>query len=107
MTASDQTQIIDFAYLEGFAAGDMEVVLDVLALFCQQAESWAEGLDSSNPDWRAVTHTIKGAARGIGARTLGDACETAEFGATEDLPAAKAALDDAVAEIRLYRAKRS
>ncbi|HEY8617304.1 Hpt domain-containing protein [Phenylobacterium sp.] len=105
MTVESQAQVVDFAYLEGFAAGDRQVVGEVLALFCQQAEAWAAGLNDSNPDWRALVHTIKGAARGIGARALGDVCETAEFGAPDDLPPVRAALAAAVQEIEAYRAR--
>ena len=95
---------VDFSYLEGFLGGDRAVVLEVLALFRGQAPGWSEALSESNPEWRAVAHTIKGAARGIGANALGDACQTAEFGAPEDLPAVRAALAEAVAEIAAYEA---
>ena len=95
---------VDFSYLEGFLGGDRAVVLEVLALFRRQAEGWVGGLDESNPEWRAVAHTIKGAARGIGANALGDACHAAEFGTPEDLPAARAALAEAVTEIAAYEA---
>ena len=93
---------VDFGYLEGFLGGDRAVVREVLALFRNQARGWSEALSEANPEWRAVAHTIKGAARGIGANALGDACQTAEFGAPEDLPAVRAALAEAVAEIAAY-----
>jgi hypothetical protein len=95
---------VDFAYLEDFLGGDRAIALEVLGLFRQQAAAWTEGLAPANPDWRAVVHTIKGAGRGIGARALGEACETAEFGEASDLPAVRAALDAALAEIAAYEA---
>jgi hypothetical protein len=98
---------VDFGYLEGFLGGDVSIALEVLALFRQQAPVWAKGLDAGNPDWRAVVHTIKGAARGIGANALGDVCQTAEFGAVEDLPAVRVALDAAVAAITGYQAEKA
>ena len=104
--AEKSVRAVDFSYLEGFLGGDGAVVLEVLALFRQQAEGWDGGLNESNPDWRAVAHTIKGAARGIGANALGDACQTAEFGEPSDLPAVRAALAEAVAEIAAYEAER-
>ena len=61
----------------------------------------------ASSDWRAVVHTIKGAARGIGANALGDVCQTAEFGAPEDLPAVRAALDAAITEIAAYQTQRA
>ncbi|WP_374470239.1 Hpt domain-containing protein [Phenylobacterium sp.] len=103
MTAEEQAQAVDFAYLEGFVGGDAGIVLEVLALFCQQAESWQAALTPENPDWRAVAHTIKGAARGVGARALGDVCERAEFGSPDELPAVRAALAEAMSEIAAYR----
>jgi hypothetical protein len=96
---------VDFAYLEDFLGGDRAIALEVLGLFRQQEAAWAQGLVAANPDWRAVVHTIKGAARGIGARALGEACETAEFGEASDLSAVRAALDAALMEIATYEAE--
>lgn len=98
---------VDFGYLEGFLGGDQSIVLEVISLFREQAVGWEKGLDAACPDWRAVVHTIKGAARGIGANALGDVCEKAEFGAAEDLPAVRAALEAAVAEISAYLAQKA
>lgn len=96
---------VDFAYLEGFAAGDRRVVAEILDLFVQETVGWSAGLTAANPDWRAVVHTIKGSGRGIGARRLGDICEACELGGEGGLPAVSAALDQAVAAIRAYRAR--
>jgi len=95
---------LDFSYLEGFVGGEVSIVLEVLAVFCEQAPKWEAGLDPGNTDWRAVAHTVKGAARGIGANALGDLCHAAEFGAPEDLPPVRAALAAVVADIAAYRA---
>jgi HPt (histidine-containing phosphotransfer) domain-containing protein len=95
---------VDFDYLETFAAHDRQVVREVLALFREQAVAWAEGLDPEKPGWRDVVHTIKGAARGVGANALGDACDKAEYGEPSDLPAVLAALNAAVDEIEAYQA---
>ena len=97
--------MVDFGYLEGFAAGDKTVVLEVLALFRQQAEAWAKGLDPTDPGWRDVVHTIKGAARGVGANQLGDICADAEAEGPSGLPAVKAGLEAAVADIAAYQAR--
>jgi HPt (histidine-containing phosphotransfer) domain-containing protein len=95
---------VDFAYLENFAAHDAEVVRDVLTLFLQQADIWRARLGGGDAELRDLAHTIKGAARGIGARDLGDVCELAEFGGPQQIPALRAALDEAVAEIVAYQA---
>ncbi|MBS0332399.1 MAG: Hpt domain-containing protein [Proteobacteria bacterium] len=97
---------MDFGYLEGFAAGDMTVVLEVLALFRIQAESWISGLDPEDPGWRDLAHTIKGAARGVGAVALGDACARAEAEGPEALGAVRVEIGRAVAEIAAYQARR-
>jgi HPt (histidine-containing phosphotransfer) domain-containing protein len=94
---------LDFSYLENYVGGEASIVLEVLAVFLEQAPKWDAGLDPANPDWRAVAHTVKGAARGIGAGVLGDLCHTAEFGAPEDLPPVREALAAVVADIAAYQ----
>jgi HPt (histidine-containing phosphotransfer) domain-containing protein len=79
---------VDFGYLESFTAGDRQVIAEVLALFRQQAETWAGSLDARDPGWRDVVHTIKGAARGVGAKALGDICARAEADGEGGLPRA-------------------
>jgi HPt (histidine-containing phosphotransfer) domain-containing protein len=93
---------VDFGYLEGFAAGDRQVVDEVLKLFRQQADIWAGPLERADPGWRDVVHTVKGAARGVGANALGDACARAEAEGPGGLPAVRAALDAALADIEAY-----
>lgn len=106
MSGETSGEVVDFAYLEDFAAGDMGVVLEVLALFRSQAESWSTTLEGPHDHLRDVAHTIKGAARGVGARKLGDVADRAEFGGPAEIPALKAALDEAVAEIAAYQARK-
>jgi HPt (histidine-containing phosphotransfer) domain-containing protein len=96
---------VDFGYLEGFAAGDATVVREVLMLFGQQAERWGGSLDAADPGWRDVVHTIKGAARGVGANALGDICAQAEAQGPDGLPAVRAGLQAAVADIDAYLAR--
>ena len=105
MASAEPVGVVDFAYLESFAAGDKTVVLEVLSLFRQQAEAWSQGLDPADPGWRDVVHTIKGAARGVGANALGDACAAAEAQGPTGLPAVHAALEAAVADIAAYQAR--
>jgi hypothetical protein len=105
VAAAEPVGVVDFGYLEGFMAGDKAVVMEVLDLFRQQAETWPARLDPADPDWRDVVHTIKGAARGIGANALGDICAAAESQGAPGLPAVKAGLEAAVAEIAAYQAR--
>jgi HPt (histidine-containing phosphotransfer) domain-containing protein len=95
---------VDFAYLEGFAAGDLGIVREVLELFRQQADIWTATIDGNDPGWRDVVHNIKGSARGVGAMALGDACARAEAEGESGLPDVRAALDAAVADISAYLA---
>jgi HPt (histidine-containing phosphotransfer) domain-containing protein len=98
----DLTGAVDFGYLEGFAAGDAEVVDEVLALFREQAAMWSTLLDPASDGWRDAAHTIKGAARGVGAFALGDACERAERGQDPTLDGIRDALEAALADIAAY-----
>ncbi|MEW5686149.1 MAG: Hpt domain-containing protein [Pseudomonadota bacterium] len=95
-------QPVDFDYLEGFAAGDMQVVTEVLAIFLTQAETWRAQLAAPGDGWRDLAHTIKGAARGIGATSLGDVADRGERGDASMAPELRATLDAAVADIEGY-----
>lgn len=102
MARRDLTGAVDFAYLEGFAAGDREVVQEVLDIFREQAAMWSRMLEVSQPGWKDAAHTVKGAARGVGARALADACEAAERG-TSSLDEARRQLELALADIAAYQ----
>lgn len=109
MARRDNSGAVDFAYLEGFAAGDFTVVDEVLALFREQAALWAPRLDPDHPGWRDTVHTVKGAARGVGAFALGEVCDRCEAGEL-GLEAVRDALAAALADIVAYvddRAARS
>lgn len=101
MARRDISGAVDFAYLEGFAAGDSGVVAEVLALFEEQAALWAPMLDPAHAGWKDAVHTVKGAARGVGAFALGEVCERCEAG-EESLSAVKTALDLALMDIAAY-----
>ena len=97
---AEQT-VFDFAYLESFAADDMQVVAEVLNLFIGQAEGWRPRLLKPDDGWRDLVHTIKGSSRGIGAAALGDVAERAEPDPSK-AGEVLAALDEAVAEVEGY-----
>lgn len=94
--------VVDFEYLETFCAGDMQVITEVLTVFREQAQLWAEGLADPAADWRALAHTIKGSARAVGARALGEAAEQAETLGPSVLPLVRAEVAEAVAEVEGY-----
>jgi len=101
MARRDIKGVVDFGYLEDFAAGDAAVIDEVLALFREQAALWSTMLDPANDGWRDAVHTVKGAARGVGAVQLGEVCERCEAG-QESLEAVKTALDVALLDIAAY-----
>ncbi|PLR26586.1 Hpt domain-containing protein [Caulobacter zeae] len=101
MARRDISGAVDFAYLEGFAMGDQTVIEEVLALFREQAALWTPLLTPDHPGWRDAVHTVKGAARGIGAVTLGEVCQGAEDGAAS-LHEVKTALDLVLLDIAAY-----
>jgi hypothetical protein len=107
MARRDITGAVDFAYLEGFAAGDGVVIDEVLALFREQAALWARMLKAEDPGWRDAVHTVKGAARGVGAFALGDACAAAEAKGSSALAAVHDALDAALADVAAYAHERA
>jgi Hpt domain len=107
MARRDLTGAVDFAYLETFAAGDGEVIEEVLGLFREQAALWSVLLDPVSPGWRDAVHTIKGASRGVGAFALGDACERAEQGEAATLNGVRDALDAALADVAAYLHERA
>ena len=102
MARRDIKGVVDFAYLEGFAAGDDELIDEVLAIFREQSEIWGAMLTAGHEGWRDGVHTLKGAGRGIGAFQLGDACEACEAVGAGALSQVRDALDAALADIAAY-----
>jgi HPt (histidine-containing phosphotransfer) domain-containing protein len=77
------TAAVDLAHLARYTGGDAALNAEILRLFDSQASEMVARLQSiidarDAKSWREVTHTLKGAARGIGAFSLGDAAAAAE-----------------------------
>ncbi len=72
--------IIDFDHLEKYVAGDDALRDEILEIFAGQVELLVKQFDVFQPDeaWKDTAHTLKGAARGVGAWSLGQLCEDAE-----------------------------
>ena len=83
----ESAPIIDGAHLDRVTGGDEALTLEVLGLFRQQMALWSELLqpDAANEVWGDTAHSLKGAARGIGAWALGEVCAQAET-ASRDAP---------------------
>ncbi|MDX5392287.1 MAG: Hpt domain-containing protein [Caulobacteraceae bacterium] len=102
MARRDLTGAVDFGYLESYAAGDLGVVQEVLELFRQQAVIWRPLIAAGSEAWPDAVHTLKGAARGIGAGPLAAACEAAEIEGETCLPAVHDELDRALGDVAAY-----
>lgn len=81
--SSEQLRPVDMAHLARYTGGDTALNAEVFGLFVNQASELMHQLESvirtgDTKQWRHVTHTVKGAARGIGAFGLADAAASAE-----------------------------
>ncbi len=77
---------VDLVHLSRHTMGDGALERDVLQMFVVQSQVHLIRLkDAQDPvSWRTAAHTIKGAARGIGAWPVADAAEAAERVAGRD-----------------------
>ena len=74
---------IDMNHLARYTGGDRTLNSEILKLFNGQLNSMVDQLLSVLQQrdvrkWREVTHSLKGAARGVGAFAVGDAAAAAE-----------------------------
>ncbi|MDE3117091.1 MAG: Hpt domain-containing protein, partial [Pseudomonadota bacterium] len=89
MPAAD-TRPVDLAHLSTYTGGDAALNAEVLQLFVDQAAMLMVQLRSAvqagdQKSWFATAHSLKGAARGIGAFAMADAAAE-----VETIPAASA-----------------
>ncbi len=74
---------VDLNHLSRYTGGDEALNAEVLTLFDTQTSELVGRLHDiiearDSKAWKEVTHTLKGAARGIGAFAFGDAAAAAE-----------------------------
>ncbi len=107
MARSGLSGAVDFSVLDQMTGGDDAVAEEVLGLFTEQAQMWSAMLDARVEGWRDAVHTIRGAAMGIGAHALSEACEDAEMAdqavASAALERVRDALDQALADVAAWR----
>lgn len=72
--------ILDRDHLGQYTAGDAGLEAELFSLLAGQIQACLSRLEHgpSEQDWSEAMHTLKGAARGVGAMELGQACEDAE-----------------------------
>ena len=76
---------IDLEHLNRYTGGDRGVNEEILKLFADQCAATLAQLETlagengaGGKTWREITHTLKGAARGVGAFGLADVAAEAE-----------------------------
>lgn len=75
--------VVDIDHLSRYTGGDEGLNAEVLRLFDSQTSELVDKLRTildarDAKSWKEVTHTLKGAARGVGAFSLADAAAAAE-----------------------------
>ena len=73
--------LLDSAHLHRYTGGDTGLEIELYSLLRGQIHSTLEALEQTGDDeqlWRRLVHTLKGAARGVGAMALGETCAAAE-----------------------------
>jgi HPt (histidine-containing phosphotransfer) domain-containing protein len=94
---------IDIDHLARMTLGDTSLEREVLAMFSAQAVSLLGALTGLPPETNALAHTLKGAARAIGAFGVAEAAERLETvirGGDGDPSRALAELDEAITQAR-------
>lgn len=74
---------IDLSHLARYTGGEKTLNAEILKLFDNQITEMVGQLHTvlkarDTKRWREITHTIKGAARGVGAFAMGEAAAAAE-----------------------------
>jgi HPt (histidine-containing phosphotransfer) domain-containing protein len=91
---------VDLDHLARYTGGDITLNAEILRLFDSQASELVRKLQCildarDAKSWKVAIHTLKGAARGIGAFSLGDAAAAAEpIDVASDCKTATAAFRD-------------
>lgn len=72
--------VLDRDHLAQYTGGDAALEAELFGLLSAQIDSCISQLRSTRAEagWAQAAHTLKGAARGVGAMALGEACAEAE-----------------------------
>lgn len=101
-TKSEEVPLFDRAHLGRYTGGDHALEVELVGLMCDQAERCIErmGQASDAKEFHDAAHTLKGAARGVGAFALAAACERAEEAPEAERGDAEAEIATRYAETR-------
>ncbi len=74
--------VLDRDHLALYTGGDAGLEAELFGLLTAQIAACLGKMEAAagEDEWQAAAHTLKGAARGVGAMALGQACEAAEAG---------------------------
>ena len=100
---------IDLEHLARYTGGEKSLNAEILQLFDGQVTGMVAELNAllisrDGRRWREIAHTIKGAARGVGAFGMGEAAAKAEPVNPADGSQAKAAIEKLESEAQTVRA---
>jgi HPt (histidine-containing phosphotransfer) domain-containing protein len=100
---------IDLEHLARYTGGEKDLNGEILRLFDGQITSMVAELNAllasrDSKRWREIAHTIKGAARGVGAFEMGEAAAKAEPVNPADSLEAQAAIQKLEREAETVRA---
>lgn len=95
---------IDLEHLAQYTAGDPAIEAEVLALFlsnaAQQLTLMADA--GGGTGWAEAAHTLKGAARGVGASEIATLAEAAESAGEADCGQFLARLEQALMRVKAF-----
>ena len=102
-------QAVDLKHLARYTGGGKDLDGEILRLFDSQVTAMVAELNGllesrDAKRWREIAHTIKGAARGVGAFAMGEAAAKAEPVDPANGPEAKAAIAKLESEAATVRA---
>jgi HPt (histidine-containing phosphotransfer) domain-containing protein len=102
--------VVDLEHLARYTGGDRDLNAEIMKLFDGQATELVAQLKTilaarDAKSWKMVTHTLKGAARGIGAFAMGDAaakCEPIDLDDQAHASDAIAALENRALDVQAF-----
>jgi HPt (histidine-containing phosphotransfer) domain-containing protein len=102
-TTSNEALLFDQDHLARYIGSDEDLRTELLGLMKEQAKRCLDLMANANDrsSWRIAAHTLKGAARGVGAFALADACEAAEEMPEESWPCATLMVGQKITETEM------
>jgi HPt (histidine-containing phosphotransfer) domain-containing protein len=99
--------VVDLAHLDQYTLGDLSLQAELLQLFRMQLKNQTEELVSCGDAtlWRSAVHTLKGAARSVGAGPVADVAEAMEMVEFSDAAARAAVLSRLIATRAAFEAQ--